>query len=230
MKAVNTRKTPRRAFLSSLATGAAAFSLASVTTPFVAYAENHVSTYANPDEWFNQINGKHRAVFDMPQPHAIYPFAWVRVFLLTNEKTGTLSKDCNAVLVTRHNAIGFALDSPMWEKYKLGEHFKINDPKTNAPAVRNPFWQPKPGDYAAPGIGPIAIGINELQADGVMICACELALTVQSAAVAAAMKKDHDEVHKDWLAHVLPNIQLVPSGIWALGRAQEHGCSLVHTA
>jgi intracellular sulfur oxidation DsrE/DsrF family protein len=230
MKTVNTRKTPRRAFLSSLATGAAAIGLASVTTPLVASPQNHVSTYADVDGWFDQIKGRHRAVFDVPQPHAHFPFAWARVFLLTNEKTGTPTKECSAVLVLRHNAIAFALASSMWEKYKLGEFFKVMDHKTNAPALRNAFWQPAANDFVAPGIGPVSIGINDLQADGVMVCACELAIVVQSATVAAGLKLDPEEVRKDWLAHVLPNVQLVPSGVWAIGRAQEHGCGLVHTA
>ena len=33
------------------------------------------------------------------------------------------------------------------------------------------------------------------------------------------------EVKKDWVAGVLPGIQLVPSGVLAVNRAQEHGCT-----
>jgi len=36
---------------------------------------------------------------------------------------------------------------------------------------------------------------------------------------------DAAAVKKEWLGAVLPNIQVVPSGVWALGRAQEHGCT-----
>jgi hypothetical protein len=36
---------------------------------------------------------------------------------------------------------------------------------------------------------------------------------------------DAEEVKKDFLAGVLPDIQLVPSGVWAVGRAQEHECA-----
>jgi intracellular sulfur oxidation DsrE/DsrF family protein len=43
--------------------------------------------------------------------------------------------------------------------------------------------------------------------------------------VAEQMKLDAAEVQKDWLAGVLPGIQVVPSGVWAIGRAQEHGCA-----
>ena len=89
----------------------------------------------------------------------------------------------------------------------------------------NPFWQPKPGDFKIPGIGEVQIGINELQANGVMFCVCDMAITVFSAVAADAMKKEASEVKKDWIAGLLPGIQVVPSGVWALGRAQEHGCA-----
>jgi len=34
-----------------------------------------------------------------------------------------------------------------------------------------------------------------------------------------------DDIRKDWLAAVIPGIQVVPSGVWAVNRAQEHGCT-----
>ena len=35
------------------------------------------------------------------------------------------------------------------------------------------------------------------------------------------MNLDKTRVYKDLIAGVLPGIQIVPSGVWALGRAQE---------
>jgi intracellular sulfur oxidation DsrE/DsrF family protein len=103
--------------------------------------------------------------------------------------------------------------------------FKADDPLTKAPATRNPFWQPKEGDFKVPGLGNVAIGINELQSNGVMFCACNMAITVYSAVIADMMKMDAETVKKEWLAGVLPGVQVVPSGVWAVGRAQEHGCT-----
>jgi hypothetical protein len=39
------------------------------------------------------------------------------------------------------------------------------------------------------------------------------------------MKMDAAAVKQEWTNGVLPNIQVVPSGVWAIGRAQEHGCT-----
>ena len=218
--------TNRRKFLGSLTAGAAAMGMAGLVTPFQQVSASPGGTFndTNEDDWFKQIKGKHRMVFDVTQPHEIFPFAWPRVFLVTNEKTGTPAKDCSAVVVLRHSAIAYAMQSSLWAKYKFGELFKAEDPATKQPATRNPFWKPGKGDFAVPGLGEIPIGINELQDSGVLFCVCDAALTVYSATAAGKMKLDAAELKKEWVAGLLPNIQVVPSGVWAVGRAQEHGC------
>lgn len=221
--------TNRRNFIGKLATGAAAMGLASIA-PLQLHANEIASQQpipGDPEEMFKKINGKHRVVFDATRPHEIMPFAWPRVFLLTNAATGTVEKDCSVVVVLRHDAIPYAFEDRLWEKYKFGEQFKADDPETKLPALRNPFWKPKPGAYKIPGFGEVAIGINQLQDSGVQFCVCEAAMTVYSAVVGGAMKLDPAEVRKDWVAGLLPGIQPVPSGVWALGRAQEKQCAYV---
>lgn len=220
--------TDRRRFLGSLATGAAAVGLATLTPSLNLQAEELSTPFKpmdDPDKWFDQIKGKHRIVYDAPRPHEIMPFAWPRVFLLTNEKTGTPAKDCSVVVVLRHDAIPYAFEDRLWAKYNFGEVFKADDPDTKKPSVRNPFWKPKPGAFKVPGIGEIKIGINELQESGVMFCVCNAAITVYSAALADGMKMSAADVMKDWMSGLLPGIQVVPSGVWAIGRAQEHKCA-----
>lgn len=216
--------TPRREFLGKLTTGAVA-GLAALSSPFMTNAAISNEAVSDSDEWFKKLKGTHRIVFDATRPHEVFPFAWPRVFLLTNGATGSPENDCGVVVVLRHDAIGYAFEDRLWAKYKLGDVFKANDPATGAAAVRNPFAKPKPGDFKIPGVGEVAIGINELQASGAMFCVCEVAITVYSSVVAQGMKMDPAEVRKDWVSGLLPGIQVVPSGVWAVGRAQEHGCS-----
>lgn len=222
--------TPRRGFIGTLAAGAAALGMSSLTsfrlgaeTPAPSAIKN--TGNLTPDEWFNNIKGSHRIVYDATHPEGMMPFAWPRVFLITNAKTGTPASDCGVVVVLRHNAIPFAFDSTIWKKYNLGPAFKIDDPTTNAPAQRNPYWQPAKGDFKIPGIGEVEIGINQLQADGVMFCVCDVAVTVMTAVMAQKMKLDAAEVKSEWLKALLPGILVAPSGVWAVGRAQEHKCS-----
>ncbi|NII24660.1 twin-arginine translocation signal domain-containing protein [Pseudoflavitalea sp. X16] len=217
----------RRGFLGTLATGAAALGVTTLATPFSMMASPGFTPdeITGAEEWFNKIKGKHRIVFDATEPHDIFPFAWPRVFLLTNAATGTVEKDCSVVVVLRHAAIPYAMEDKLWAKYNFGEMFKAEDPATKQPAMRNPFWKPKPGDFKIPGIGNVSIGINELQDSGVMFCVCDAAMTVYSAIVAGKMNMEPADVKKEWVAGLLPNIPPMPSGVWAVNRAQEKGCS-----
>jgi len=222
--------TNRRSFLGNIAAGAAAIGLTTIAPTINAIAGESNFNPVNdddPEAMFKKINGKHRVVFDAPRPHEIMPFAWPRVFLLTNMATGSTEKDCSVVVVLRHNAIPYAFKDNMWEKYKFGEVFAADDPATKKPSTRNPFWNPKPGAFKIPGFGEVQIGINQLQESGVMFCVCDAAMTVNSAIVAGKMNMDAADVKKDWLSALIPGIQPVPSGVWALGRAQEKQCAYI---
>lgn len=227
--------TERRGFLGTLAATAAALGLSMITSPLKLNGQQKKSaTSKSPsmsmspaDLWFNKIKGTHRVVFDATRPHEILPFAWPKVFLLTNGATGSPLNDCGVVVVLRHDAIPYAFEDRLWSTYKFGEIFKAEDPKTKAFSTRNPFWNPMKGDFKVPGIGDVEIGINQLQAQGVLFCVCDAAITVYSAVVAEGMGKDAAEIKKDWMMGLLPGIQLVPSGVWALGRAQEHRCKYI---
>jgi intracellular sulfur oxidation DsrE/DsrF family protein len=222
------QKTPRREFIGSLA-GAATLGMAAFTAPIgTANANNQPVNADDPEAFFNKIQGKRKIVFDATQPHEVFPFAWPLVFLMTNEATGTPNADCSVVVVLRHSAIGYAMKDELWAKYKLGDVFKAGDPVAGVPsATRNPFNNPKPGDYKFPGIGEVQIGVQQLQAKGVLFCVCNAALTVYSAAVADGAKLDAAAVKQEWVNGLLPGIQIVPSGVWALGRAQEKGCGYI---
>lgn len=222
------QQTSRRGFLGSLAAGTTALGISAIATPLNLHAETTTITNADdPEAWFAKIKGKHRVIFDVTQPRGVMPFAWPKVYLLTNQATGTQAKDCSVVVVLRHDAIPYAMQDSLWAKYKFGDMFKIDDPKTKARSVRNPFWKPQPGDFKIPGVGAVEIGINELQDNGVMFCVCDVALTVYSAVAAGASGGNEAEIKKEWVAGLLPGVQVVPSGVWAVGRAQEHGCNYI---
>lgn len=220
----------RRRFIGTISGSAALVGLSTIapTLSTMAAEKDPLKTSDDPEDMFKKITGEHRVVFDVPKPNHIYPFAWPRVFLLTNMATGSKEKDCSVVVVLRHDAIAYAMEDRLWEKYKFGEFFKATDPATGKPSIRNPFWKPKDGAFNIPGFGVVPIGINELQESGVMFCVCEAALTVNSATMAGAMKSDAAEFRKDWVSGLLPGIQTVPSGLWALGRAQKKECAYIY--
>jgi len=222
---LNSLTTPRRGFLGRLAAGAAALGLGGLVAPAEAAAERRVAprTPANPEfeAWLNKMTGKHKMLYDMPEPNSGFGFAWARIFLnTTNETYGTTDAENTVVIVLRHNAIPFGMKSDMWPKYKLGEAFKINDAATNAAAARNPFAYVKPGDLPFPGMA-----VDELVAKGVLFGICNMALTFCSAQMAKKTAMQAETIKKDWVANLLPGVQVVPSGVIAINRAQEKGCT-----
>jgi hypothetical protein len=39
------------------------------------------------------------------------------------------------------------------------------------------------------------------------------------------MKMKAEDVYNEWKSGLLPGITIVPSGVWAVGRAQEYKCA-----
>ncbi len=213
----------RRQFIGALALGATASTISVLTNPI--YAKSEVferKLMSDADEWFKKIKGSHRIVYDGSTPHGGFPIIWNWAFYLTNNETGSSDDDITAMTVLRHSALGLAMKDSAWEKYPLGEVFNVKDASGNA-YKRNPYYEPQEGDFPLPGID----GIKRLQERGALFCACDLATKVYSNAVATQMGLDPTEVYNDWVASILPGIQLVPSGVWALGRAQENGCGYI---
>lgn len=214
----------RRKFIGALALGATATTLGVLTNPIYAKSAKAIEIEFNDSEkWFKKIKGSHRIVYDGSTPHDGFPIIWNWAYYLSNNETGTADKDMTAMTVLRHSALGLALEDRLWKKYNLGVVFNVTDNSTGKPSLRNPYYEPKDGDF------PLSIidGIKRLQERGAMFCVCDLATKVYSNAVAQQMNLDPAEVYEDWVSGILPGIQPVPSGVWALGRAQENGCGYI---
>jgi len=217
-------ETSRRQFLGALALGATASTISMFSNPLFAEAKAFdIKTMTDAEEWFNKIKGSHRITYDGSTPHEGFPIIWTWAYYLTNNGSGTSDDDMTAVTVLRHSAVPYALEDRVWNKYKLGEFFNIKDNITGAAALRNTVYEPKDGDFPLPGID----GIKRMQERGAMFCVCNLALKVNAHFISKSRSLDENEVYNDLVSAVYPGIQIVPSGVWALGRAQEHGCGYI---
>ncbi len=221
--------THRRGFLGRLATTAAAFGLGELVPGSAvaqAYSSQSGPAHAGASQdpaltaWLNRIKGKYRQVYDTPEPNGGFAFAWARVFYLTNAETGGVDADTSVVIVLRHAAIPFAMVDDAWAKYKFGEVFHINDPETSAPAVRNFLYKAPPEKLPLPGMG-----IDQLLATGVLMGVCNMAIKFYAGQLAPKLNVTADQIRQDWIAAVIPTIQVVPSGVWAVNRTQQHGCT-----
>ena len=215
----------RRKFLGTVASGAAAIGIAALARPIDAAAAMTTNPPGSTDlatfnDWLSQIKGSHKQVFDSPEPNGGVPLAWTRVFLMSNTAVGVADGDATAVLVLRHASIGLGMNDAMWEKYGFGELFKMDDPGTKAPAKRNAWYNPTPGQLPLPDMG-----VEALLKSGVLIGLCDMAMSVYSGMIGKKMGVDPATVKKEWVASIFPGIQVVPSGVLAINRAQEHGCT-----
>jgi hypothetical protein len=213
----------RRDFLGMAAMTAATAAAAGLGS-IVPVADAAAATGARTDftDWLDSIPGKYRQVYDMPQLNAGMGLIWSWVFRVTAAQGYRVSEsDLGVVVILRHDAIPLALADSAWAKYRLGEVFKIQDPKTGKPALRNAF-------YEDPVDGVPDAAIRKLIDAGVKIAGCNMAITHYSGGVAKSMGLQHEDVKKEWTEAVLPGIQIVPSGVLACNGAVSRDCVYVY--
>jgi hypothetical protein len=208
--------TPRRGFLGSVAVGAAGLMLSQMST---AHAELPGSGAAFGDEWIGRIKGKYRQVFDCTTFNDGFGPAFPLNFIeSTKEALKVSDSEITAVGVLRHFAMPILLTDAVWAKYPIGEMLGVKDPKTGAPAKRNIFRDNIP-------LYPGMTLEQEMSARGVILVACNMALTVISSMTAAKAGVAADQAKKEWTDGLIPGVNLAASGVYAVNRAQQAGCT-----
>ena len=173
------------------------------------------------DRWLEGIKGVHKQIFDATTINDGYALAYAMNFLDTNKAAYSLpDSQLTAIVGLRHFSIPIAFNNTIWAKYKLGAFFKVNDPKTQMPSVRNLWNQPAQNELPFAGMA-----YDRLQGRGVIFTICNVALTLVSGAAAEAAKLPKDAAKAEWMANMLPGSFVVPSGVLAVNRAQEKGCT-----
>jgi len=211
-----TSSTPRRGFLGRFAAAAMGIGVASLA-PEVAQASTSRAKDPQLEAWFGKLTGKHRAVFDAPEVNNGFATIWPRVYLLTTDATYP-GEGASTMVILRHEALPLALQDSLWSKYKLGEQFNVK--MGDAPATKNPY-------ATVTGLPIPGLGVVELLKTGTLIGACDVAMTVYSSGAAQKMGLDPATVKKEWIAGLIPGVQLVPSGVMAVSRAQEFGARYI---
>ena len=169
--------------------------------------------------WIDELKGRHKQVFDMadtdpaaePPPLRLprnYLDAFRDVYKLEFQEVRTV------VGISGH-AFPVNASDRLWEKYALGERYKIIDPVTKKPAVRNVFMD------------DATLGVKALQARGTIFWQCNIALNAIAQQLAQPRGLSTADVRVDLLAGLNPGVRLVPSHVMALGLVQEHGATYV---
>jgi hypothetical protein len=219
----------RREFLGRLAAGSAVLLGGAAVAACAASADTGTDSagaaLAQTDaEWLGKLHGTHRQFFDATHWNDGFSLGYAMNWAKSMRETYNLSNDdvC-AVVGLRHFGIAPAFPDAIWQKYKLGEFFKINDPKTSKPSVRNFAYTETEGDFPFPGMS-----LGQQISNGAVVTVCNLATTVLSGitAKAAGLTITPEEAHQEWKASLQPGCYLVPTGVLAVHRAQVAGnCS-----
>jgi len=219
---LDTRETAsdRRLFLGRVAAGAAAVVATGIPiAPIVAERATRRPNAPWSDAWLDKLTGKHRQFFDCVTPNEGFGLAYAMNFLnLNNEVYHLTDHDLSAVVGLRHHAMPLALNDALWAKYKVGEFLNVTDPTTKAPAVRNIFNHED-------GLHFPESAINKLSARGVTFTVCNLALGGLSGMLGDKIGVAKDVARQEWADGLLPGMTLVPVGVLAVNRSQEHGCT-----
>jgi len=207
--------TDRRAFLGTVAAlGAGAM---------LRLPQNRAS-----DAWLDQLKGKHRQLFDAPDPDGGTVLRHVRSYLdVWRDAYGVPERDISVVVTLYARTTPLGLQDAMWDKYKLGAALNLTDATTNAPLARNYFAHPQTGDQVADGTPESSM--EALQRRGVKFLLCNNALQRWSGRLEKQGLGTAAEIHADLTAHALPGVVIVPAAIIAMTKAQERGFAYVRS-
>ena len=127
-----------------------------------------------------------------------------------NSGYGLQNSDLAVVVIARHSSTPYAYDDSMWTKY--GVQLADFAEKGKEATMKNAY----------------ARQVATLTGRGMHMAVCQLATRAIAGTIARAFNSNTDDVFNEISAHLVPNAHLVPAGIVAVNRAQEHGYALVH--
>jgi len=225
---------PRRDFLGRLGAavtglaGSSAFAPVPGEAPSPRPRRPPLPTSSWDMSWVDRLkNASYRAVFDANDVADGFALDLAAMFLdQFRDVYGTRDVETRAVIVARQLGAPLAFGDSLWARYEVGAETHVNDPTTHAPARRNPFW-------SAPPESPRAHDRSTLEAllgRGVTLLVCNIAAMNWAARLAQKLERDVEETRSQVRTGLVPGAILVPSGIFALIRAQNAGCAFMRGA
>ena len=232
----NSSPVARRSFLSRFCVGLAAFG-ATMASGAATAAQAPAPAAPAPwkpgrhpqDDWFEQVPGQHRLVFDTTMPEGFGgALLYANNFYLANQSGYSLGNaELAVVIVVRHNSTPFAYNEAMWAKYGavLAQRSNVIDPQTNqAPKIN--IYNSTSSSAATLRSGGVTL--DSLIKRGMHVAVCQMATRRISGAIAAATGGAADVIYNELVANLIGNAHMVTAGILAINRAQERGYSFAN--
>ena len=214
---------PRRGFLGRLSAAAAGFA-SLLATPATLRASSVESLggpidAADPDGWISRLNGRDRVLLHAHQQlgPALYG-AW-NILNNARQAYGVPEQENRVAIASHGPAIGGMFTDEIWQKFTLGERYKINDPATGAPYTRNPYLG------AQQGMPPDA-NVPDLMKRNVTFIVCNVAVRNLSRRI-LGKSEGSEALHQELVAGLLPGIVVVPDLFVAMSHAQKKGVGYI---
>jgi hypothetical protein len=162
--------------------------------------------------WLDSLTGKHKQVFDLSDMEVglVVVRNWLDAW---QEVYGLKHPEVNAVVGIGGHAFPINANDALYQKYPIGELWKVDDPATGKPAARNVFLD---GSDAK---------VRPLQARGVIFWECNNALRNVAGRIGRAVNRPAEEIYPELRAGLNPGVIVVPAHTMLVGLCQERGCS-----
>ena len=223
----------RRSFLSRLGTGLAAVGAALGADTSDVMAQGPSEGRWQParhaeDDWLDRMRGKHRTILDAVSAQGVgdaLHFA-SNIFTTSKRGYGLDSADLGVVICLRHAATAFAFNDAIWAKYSapLSARTKFTDPKSHGPAVVNVYNSTEYRGMLSHGATTFDVLIKE----GVHFAVCDQSTHGLADSLARNDGDEAEVTYKKLTSNLIGNSHMVPSGIVAVGHAQERGFPYVY--
>jgi hypothetical protein len=216
--------TDRRNFFARALAGATALSGAPALADQLSALEPGPMPQGKWDNrWTERLTGRYRAVFDIPEiAEGVGVFRANLWYANYEEMYGAPSQELTPVTVIRHAGVPLLMNDDFWTQYGYREQFKEKVGETTEKGTGNPFMH-------IPYMGR-DFGLQGLLDRRCVILGCGLAFGGRI--VGDVMKKDNlsrEAADAKARSFLLPGVTLQPSGVFAVARAQDLGCSYVWT-
>jgi intracellular sulfur oxidation DsrE/DsrF family protein len=169
------------------------------------------------DAWMDAIPGNHRVFIDTDNmaggTNALrYSSNIINAHI---DAYGGSEAEMAMIICYRHAATSLGFNDAIWAKY--GGTFVS-------------FGRPPGEQVEAPVKNPQTAGITAAAERGIHFAICNSASTLLASIIARQSGQEAAAVLAELVANTIPNGHMVPAGVMAITRAQEHGYSFMYSA
>ncbi|MGN6277432.1 MAG: hypothetical protein ACTHM8_01755 [Sphingomonas sp.] len=190
-------------------------------------AAGYTPAFEPQDAWLDDPAKRHRMVLDTTSPGAAGSALFFADNFYTANKTGygIAPQAVGVVIVLRHMSTPFGYNDAIWKKYgaAAADQLGLKGAQAIKATKGNPLLSADAGDKDA-------VTIASLAAKGARFAVCGMATHGMAMTIAKKAGAKAEDVEKELRANLVPGGIVVPAGVLAINRAQEHGYAFLYVA